>query len=441
MSPESTVSLLSVFPETAQIRSGHLVIGGVDTVALAREVGTPYYLFDGATLRGQCRAFTGEFRRRYPETTVIYACKAFINRPLAILLGGEGLGFDVVSGGELSIVAAAGVPAERLYFHGNNKSREELAQALAAGLGCVVLDNFHELDMLEELAAGTGKKQKVLFRLTPGIDPHTHKFTTTGIVDSKFGFSLVGGQAEALVARLVKSRSLRLEGIHFHLGSPIFEMEPYEKAIPVVLEFAARMRQEYGFALDELSVGGGFAVTYVREKPAPPVADYAEAIARALKEGCRRFKLKEPRLVIEPGRSIVGRAGVSVYSVGAIKTIPGVRTYVGVDGGMADNIRPAIYGAKYEALVANKPEAPGTQTVTVAGKFCESGDILVTDVSLPELQAGDILAMPAAGAYCLSMASNYNSSFKPPVVLVEGGKSRILRRRETAEDLMRCDLV
>ncbi len=437
----STVSLLSIFPQTAEIRHGRLFVGGVDTVELARSVGTPYYLFDAATLRGQCRAFTAEFGRRYPGTRVIYACKAFINRPLATLLAGEGMGFDVVSGGELSIVTAAGVPGDRLYFHGNNKSREELEQALAADTGCVVLDNFHELEMLEQLAGRAGRRQRVLFRLTPGIDPHTHKFTTTGIVDSKFGFSLVGGHAAEAVARLSGSGWLHLAGLHFHLGSPIFEMEPYEKAIPVVLEFAAQMRERHGFVLEEISVGGGFAVTYLREKPAPPVADYAEAITRGVREGCRRLGLPLPGLVIEPGRSTVGRAGVSFYTVGAVKTIPGVRTYVSVDGGMADNIRPAIYGAKYEAMVANRPQAPASRTVTVAGKFCESGDILLTDIELPELQAGDILAMPAAGAYCLSMASNYNSSLKPPVVLVEAGRSRTIRRRESFEDLMRCDLV
>ncbi|MBI4332298.1 MAG: diaminopimelate decarboxylase [Chloroflexi bacterium] len=430
---------LILFPETARIERGHLSIGGRDAAELCREFGTPLYVFDEAMLRTQCRGFIGEFRQRYPDTRVVYACKAFINRALAALLAGEGLGFDVVSGGELSIVLAAGAAPERIYFHGNNKSREELAAALGRGVGRIVADNFHELALLEELAAG--RRQKVLLRLTPGIDPHTHKFTTTGIVDSKFGFSLVDGQAEEAVKLAGRSRAVELVGLHFHLGSPIFEMEPYEKAIPVVLDFAAAMKERHGLALQELSIGGGFAVSYVLDRPAPPIAAYAEAIATAVREACRQRRLAGPALVIEPGRSIVGRAGVALYSVGAVKRIPGVRTYVSVDGGMADNIRPALYGAKYEVLVANRAGEEGGEVVSIAGKFCESGDILVQDVRLPALRAGDILALPAAGAYCLSMASNYNSSLKPPVVLVKDGQARLIRRRESYDDLMRCDEV
>lgn len=441
MSPDLTPSLLSIFPDTATVENNRLFVGGVDTLELAKKFGTPVYVFDEATLRGQCRSFTSEFQKRYPATSVVYACKAFVNRPLAALLAEEGVGFDVVSGGELSIVAAAGAPMERVYFHGNNKSSGELAEALKLGIGRVVADNFHELALLDRLAGKSQRKQKVFLRMTPGIDPHTHKFTTTGMVDSKFGFSLVGGQVEEAVKQVRASRNLTLVGLHFHLGSPIFEMEPYEKALPVALEFAASMRDRHGLVLEELSVGGGFAVSYLREKPAPPIAVYAEAITGALKEGCRRYGLREPGLVIEPGRSIVGRAGVALYTVGAIKRIPGIRTYVCVDGGMADNIRPALYGAKYEVMVANKPEQPAVQTVSIAGKFCESGDILVNDVSLPEMEPGDVLALPAAGAYCLSMASNYNSSLKPPVVLVKDGRARAIRRRQTYRDLMRGDLV
>lgn len=432
---------LVLFPRTAAVKGGHLFIGGVDTVKLARKFGTPLYVFDEAALRDRCHEFIYEFRKRYADTTVIYACKAFINRGLAKLLSEEGLGFDVVSGGELSIIASVSVPMENVYFHGNNKSAEELSQALEAGIGRIVVDNFHELSLLEGLAAQRGKHQKVLLRLTPGIDPHTHKFTTTGIVDSKFGFSLVGGQAEEAVKKVRQSPNLQLVGLHSHLGSPIFEMEPYQKALEVVLEFAAAMRDRHGLSLEELGVGGGFAVSYTIEKSAPAVSEYAEAIARSLKEGCRRWKLKEPGLVIEPGRSIVGPAGVALYSVGATKKIPGVRTYASVDGGMADNIRPALYEAKYEVMVANRALDTSEAKVTIAGKFCESGDLLVKDVALPELKAGDILALPAAGAYCLSMASNYNSSLKPPVALVKGGKARLIRRRETYEDLMKCDLV
>lgn len=441
MSEQAVLPLLAVFPETARIENGRLHIGGLDTVELAHKFGTPFYLFDEVTLRRCCQEFTREFQSRYQNTKVIYACKAFINRTLASLLVEEGLGFDVVSGGELNIVAAAPAPTESLYFHGNNKSREELSRALELGVGRIVADNFYELGLLEDLVRRGGRRQKILLRLTPGIDPHTHKFTTTGIVDSKFGFSMVSGQAEEAVKVVNRSRGLELVGLHFHLGSPIFEMEPYEKALPVVLEFAARMKERYGFSLVELSVGGGFAVSYMLERLAPPIAQYAEAITRGLKDGCRQWRLAEPGLVIEPGRSIVGRAGVAFYTVGAIKKIPGVRCYVSVDGGMADNIRPALYGARYEVMVANKPLEKAGEKVTLAGKFCESGDILVQDIDLPELGPGDVVALPAAGAYCLSMASNYNSSLKPPIALVKDGQARLIRRRETYQDLMRCDLV
>ncbi|MDP2719449.1 MAG: diaminopimelate decarboxylase [Dehalococcoidia bacterium] len=439
--PVNMPECLPLFPVTARIEQGHLFIGGMDTVSLRSSFGTPLYVFDEVTLRQQCRDFVSEFRKRYENTGVVYACKAFINRALAGLLSEEGLGFDVVSGGELSIITSAAVDPANVYFHGNNKSEQELTEAINRKVGTVVVDNFFEMELLQSLAAKNGARQKVLLRLTPGIDPHTHKFTTTGIVDSKFGFSLVEGKAEEAVKRACRSGNLNLEGLHFHLGSPIFETDPYGKAIDVALEFAARMAGLYDFSLGELSVGGGFAVSYETSRPAPEIHRYADAITGALKAGCRKWNLKEPRLVIEPGRAIVGRAGAALYTAGATKEIPGVRKYVSLDGGMGDNIRPALYGAKYQALVANKALETPTEKVSLAGKFCESGDILIQNIMLPELEAGDILAVPVAGAYCLSMSSNYNACLKPAVVMVKDGKARLIRRRESYEDLIRCDLV
>ncbi len=429
-----------LFPETAAIdRKGHLTIGGCSTVELAKEFGTPLYLFDEVNLRSQCRRFREEFGARYSDLLVIYACKAFINKALAKIFMEEGLGLDVVSGGELAVAKAVGFPMERVYFHGNNKDAQELDVALDLGIGRVVVDNFHELPLLERLAREKGKVQEVLIRVSPGIDPHTHHHTTTGILDSKFGFPIQTGQAEEAIGKVLKFPSLRLIGIHFHLGSPIYEVQPYEAAIQVVTAWLSKILKRYPFDFKEFSPGGGFAIQYTTDTPAPAISQYAEAIASTLLDRCRAFALPQPRLIIEPGRAIVGRAGVALYSVGASKDIPGLRKYISVDGGMSDNIRPVIYGSRYEAVVAGKLGEGPQETVTIAGKFCESGDILIKDISLPVLQPGDIIAVPASGAYCLSMASNYNASVRPPILLLKGGKARVIRRRQSVEELMLWD--
>ncbi len=433
--------LKDVLPITAALSDeGHLAIGGCDTVELARRFGTPLYVFDEETVRGMCRAFCQEFAARYPDVRVVYACKAYIGRALAALLAEEGLGADVVSGGELAFLASVGFPPDTIYFHGNNKSEAELSEALAYGIGQVVVDNFHELELLSRLVGPLGRRQRVLLRVSPGVDPHTHAKTTTGVLDSKFGFPISTGQAEEAVALAMASPALELKGLHFHLGSPIFELDPYREAIDIVLSFASEMRQRHGLELRELSVGGGFAAQYLPEAPPPPVSEYAEAIVAALRQGCQRRGLPLPRLAIEPGRAIVARAGVALYTVGAWKEVPGVRRYVAVDGGMADNIRPALYGSRYSALVANKPLDGRRQRVTVAGKYCESGDVLLWDVELPPLEPGDVLAVPAAGAYAPAMASNYNASLRPAIVFVRDGRARLVRRRETYDDLMRCEV-
>ncbi|MBI2979790.1 MAG: diaminopimelate decarboxylase [Chloroflexi bacterium] len=434
------VTRLSVFPVTAEVnKRGHLVVGGCDTVKLATEFGTPLYVFDEAGLRSKCAEFKTEFGKRYADVAIVYACKAFINKPLALLFQEEGLGLDVVSAGEMGIARSAGFPLNKVYFHGNNKSAEEINLALQWGIGRIVVDNFHELGMLGEIAKERNRTPDILLRLTPAVDPHTHRYITTGNIDSKFGIPLAS--AEEAVVTALSMANLNLVGLHFHIGSLIFEVEPYLQAIEVTLEFAAEMKRKHGFELKELNIGGGVAVQYSLGSPASPVSYYAEAITAKIMSKCQQLKLPLPKLVVEPGRSIVGQAGIALYRAGVVKDIPGIRRYVSVDGGMADNIRPALYGAKQEAVVANKMNEKEAGKYTIAGKFCESGDILISDISLPEISAGDIIAIATCGAYCLSMASNYNASLKPAVVLVKDGKARLIRRQEVLEDLTRCDVV
>ncbi len=430
-----------VFPDTAAVNAqGHLTIGGCDVSELAQRHGTPLYVFDEDTLRERCRRFVREFGRLHADTQVIYACKAYVNPALAKLLLEEGLGLDVVSGGEAAIAQAVAYPPEKVYFHGNNKGQRELEEAVSWGIGRVVVDNFHELSLLQQVASALGTTQDIMLRVSPSVDPHTHVYTTTGVLDSKFGFSIETGQAEQAIRQALASPNLSVVGLHYHLGSPIFEVEPYQHAMEIVLRLAASFREE-GLDLEEISPGGGFAIAYTRDQQPPSVAEYAQAIVGSMVETCNSLSLQLPRLVIEPGRSIMGTAGVAVYTVGAVKDIPGIRKYVSVDGGMGDNIRPALYEAQYEALVANKAAQQPSEQVTIAGKYCESGDVLVRDVQLPPLSQGDLIAIPASGAYCPSMASVYNLNGRPPIVLVKDGADRLIRRRESYQDLMLCDVM
>lgn len=430
-----------LFPHTATVADNHLVIGRCDTVELAGEFGTPLYIFDEATLRQKCAEYRDGFSKHFHDSLICYACKAFINHALAQIFKEEGLGLDVVSGGELAIAKSANFPMERVYFNGNNKSRDELEAAIEWGMGCIVVDNFHELSMLSEITSGNGgaKKTKILIRISPGIDPHTHAHLKTGLIDSKFGFPLpLIGEA---IAKAMASSCLELAGLHYHIGSQILDLMPFEQAIALTLDFAADMDSKHGLKLKELNIGGGLGIAYTEKQQPPSVDMFAEAIANALKVKCNELGIQLPRLIVEPGRSITGQAGVAIYTVGAIKDIKGVRKYVSVDGGMGDNIRPALYGAEYNAVVANKVQDENRERVTVAGKFCESGDILISDIDLPELAPGDIIAVPGCGAYCLSLASNYNSSLRPAIVMVRDGDARLIRRRETYDDLMHCDVV
>ena len=434
------VDRLPLFPPGSEVnQQGHLVIGGCDTVALAAEFGTPLYLFDEAALRAKCREFKDEFGGRYPDIVVAYSCKAFINKALLLLLVEEGLGLDVVSGGELGIARSAGFPMNRVYFAGNNKSSEEIKLALESRICRLVVDNFHELTLLGELVQGLDYTPEILLRLTPGVDPHTHKYLSTGIIDSKFGVPLIDG--EKAVVQAMSMPGVNLVGLHFHIGSLISEVEPYRESIRAILGLAAEMKRKHGFELKELSVGGGFGVRYTLDSPATPISVFAEAITSSVIDGCRELGLETPQLVVEPGRSLVAQAGVALYTAGVVKDIPNIRRYVSVDGGMADNIRPALYGARHEAVVASKMMDEDVGTVTIAGKFCEPGDILIWDIGLPPVASGDSIAVAGCGAYCLTESMNYNASFKPAVIMVREGKARLIRRRETLEDLTRLDVV
>jgi len=433
---------LALFPLDAEVNNqGHLVIGGCDVVDLVKEFGTPLYLFDESTLRHRCREFKDEFCKYNPDTLVIYASKAFLNRALALIFKEEGLGLDIVSGGELSIAHSVDFPLEKVYFHGNNKTPEELNLALDWGVGRIVVDNFYELEMLNRLAGERGISQNILLRLTPDVDPHTHQYTTTGTIESKFGFPLATGQAEEAVNQALSASNLNLLGFHFHLGSPVSEVQPYELAIEIILRFAREMGKKFDLNLSEFDIGGGFAVPYTLDSEVPTISEYARALTDKLNSLISGLGLSRPRLIIEPGRAIVGQAGVALYKVGAIKEIPGIKKYVCVDGGISDNIRPALYGAKYEALVANKVLEAAREVVTIAGKLCQSGDILVRDINLASVHPGDIIAIPVCGAYSIPMSSNYNAMPRPAIAMVKKGRARLIRRRETYQDLMNLDLI
>ena len=436
----SMLKRLPLFPINTEVNDlGHLVIGGCDTVELATEFGTPLYLYDELTLRSICREFKEEFGKRYSNVQIVYASKAYSNSALLRLINKEGLGLDVVSEGELGIAKSANFPMKNVYFHGNNKSLRELELALKWHIGHIAADNFHELEMLDKLTKELDVKQDILLRMTPGVDPHTHRYTSTGSLDSKFGFPLP--MKEEAVARALKIRGLNVLGLHFHIGSLIYEPEPYVESVKFMLNFAAEMRKKYGLELKELDTGGGFAVQYTLDKPAPPTAVFAEHITSTIIKECKKNGLELPKLIIEPGREIVARAGVALYTIGVIKEIPGVRTYASVDGGMGDNVCPALYGEKMEAVLANRMRARDGGEVTISGKFCESGDILICHIVMPKMASGDILAIAVNGAYSIPESMNYNAFFKPPVIMIKDGKAKLIRRRETLADITRCDVM
>ncbi|MGN0642948.1 MAG: diaminopimelate decarboxylase [Huintestinicola sp.] len=421
---------------------GHLTAGGVDTVSLAKQYGTPLYVMDEDLIREHCRSFKGSMDKYYGGAGLVcYASKAFCCKAMCKIMLEEGLGLDVVSEGELYTALSVGFPPEKLCFHGNNKTDEEIAYALENNVGRIIVDNIYELNRLNELAEKTGKTANIMYRIKPGIDAHTHNFIMTGQIDSKFGFALETGEAYEAVKAAIAHSHINLVGLHCHIGSQIFDIDPFVRAAEVMLTFIAKIRNELGFEVKELNLGGGFGIRYTEEDAPAAYDKYMEKVSEKVKEVCSAQNIALPFILIEPGRSIAAPAGITLYTVGGKKTIPNIRTYVSVDGGMCDNPRYALYQSKYDVEVANKASLPKSETVTVAGKCCETGDLIGEGMEIQPVEPGDILAVLATGAYNYSMSSNYNRIPKPAVVMLKNGESRVVVKRETLEDIVRNDLL
>lgn len=437
---DPNADLSSVLPLTAEIREGRLVVGGVDMSELARTQGTALYVMDEEHIRHQLREFRKWTTYHWKDVETVYAAKAFMCKEMCRVVHDEGCMILCASGGELAIALAAGVPASRTQVHGNNKTPTEIEEAVAARVDRIVADSLLELERISVAATRLGVQQPVLLRITPGIKPDTHGYIQTGQEDSKFGFGLNHGLALDAAKRACELPGIDFAGLHMHIGSQIFALQSYSKAIEVMVEFMERVRAETGHTVRDLDVGGGIGIKYGLADEPSTIEDFGKVVVDGIKEECERHGLPVPRILIEPGRAVVANAGITLYTVGVVKEIPGIRTYVAIDGGMTDNIRPALYGARYECLVANKADQPRTEVVTIAGKHCETGDLIARDVPLQDVETDDIVAVCATGAYCRSMASNYNQQVRPGVVFVRDGAARVVVRRETYDDLMRCDV-
>lgn len=416
--------------------AGHLEVDGCDIVDLVAEHGTPLMVYEEKTLRDQCRRFMEAFRTRTDDFEVIYASKAFCTVAICQLVEEEGLSIDVSAGGEYHTALVAGFPTERMFYHGNNKTPGELGYALDNGIGFIVVDSFDEMDLIESMAAERGERQRILLRITPGVEAHTHHYIQTGQLDSKFGFGLAEGHAIAAIRRALESPHMELTGLHAHIGSQIFELEGFRRAIAVLVDLIKEAHDRYGFECRYLNIGGGLGIRYTDEDTPITIDAYVAGKLEGVRDEMARVGLPVPRVLVEPGRSIVANAGLTAYHVGTIKEVPGIRTYVSVDGGMSDNMRPMLYDAVYEAMIANRVGAPADTVVTVAGKHCESGDILIKDATIARPQVGDVLVTPVTGAYCFSMASNYNGNPRPAVLLVNDGQARVIVERESYADLV-----
>ncbi|GAA3492095.1 MULTISPECIES: diaminopimelate decarboxylase [Streptomyces] len=418
--------------------SGVVRVGGIEVTRLAEEFGTPAYFLDEADFRARCRAWADAFGT---EADVFYAGKAFLSRAVVRWLKEEGLNLDVCSGGELTTALDAGMPAERIAFHGNNKSESEIRRAVGAGVGRIVLDSFQEIVRVAHIAQELGTRQRVQIRVTVGVEAHTHEFIATAHEDQKFGIALAGGQAAEAVRRALKLDGLELIGIHSHIGSQIFDMAGFEVSARRVVQLLAEVRDEHGVELPEIDLGGGLGIAYTSEDDPREPHHIAKSLTEIVTRECEAAKLRTPRISVEPGRAIVGPTAFTLYEVGTVKPLEGLRTYVSVDGGMSDNIRTALYDADYTVALVSRRSDAEPMLVRVVGKHCESGDIVVRDAFLPaDTAPGDLLAVPATGAYCRSMASNYNHALRPPVVAVKDGAARVIVRRETEEDLLRLDV-
>lgn len=432
--------------ETLKINSkGHLEIGGADSVELANRFGTPLYVFDEAHIRNMMRVYKNTLETEYGGNgQVLYASKAFSCMAIYAIAKQENIGIDVVSGGELYTALKAGFDASNIYFHGNNKLSDELELAVENEVGCIVVDSYREADILNLIAEKHNLTQSVLIRINPGIEAHTHAFVQTARTDSKFGFSVSDGAAEEMVKYILGKPNLRLKGFHCHIGSQIFEKQSFVLAAEKVMDFMADIKKKHSYNAETLNIGGGFGIWYNSEDPELKYNDYAEylkALISAIRNKAKVHSLKEPYLVIEPGRSIVGEAGITLYTVGAIKEIHGVKKYVAVDGGMFDNPRYALYQSKYTVLLANRANEKCVEKVSVAGKCCESGDLIAVDVALPKAESGDIMAVLSTGAYNYSMASNYNRNLIPAAVLVKDGKAEYIIKHQSYDDIIRNDVV
>lgn len=430
----------SIKPLTTKVnKEGNLEIGGCDLVSLAHKYDTPLYVIDETTLRTICKEYKKAFKE-YEKVNMMYASKAFMTKALAKIINSEGFGFDAVSGGELYTIYKANVDMSKVLFNGNNKSYDEIELALKLSVGRISVDNFFELSLLNELAKSQNKNVDILLRITPGIECHTHEYIQTGHLDSKFGFDLTQIN-EAIELIQEQYTNLIPRGFHAHIGSQIFETKIYEDEIEIFIKEIARIKEKFGIIFDEINIGGGLGVKYTNEEYPPSVFEIGKLIVKAIHRCTKKYSIPEPTLYIEPGRSIISTSGVTLYTVGSSKQVPHGTKYWAIDGGMADNPRPSMYQAKYKAQVANKPESENSQKVTIAGKFCESGDILIKDINLPELEEGDILCVFNTGAYNYSMASNYNRFPKPAAVLVNNSQSDIIINRESLDDLISHDVI
>ena len=436
----TAMDLGAVLPKTAEVKDGHLFIGGVDMVELAHEQGTALYVFDEADLRDRMERYREAFHAVYPNSDALYASKAFLNKEVLRIAAEEGMCLDVSGGGEFACAQAVGFPLDRVFMHGNNKTPTELHEAISAGVGHIVIDSRLELARVSEIAAELGVQQHILMRLTPGVEADTHEYIKTGCEDSKFGFTMLNDFAFNCVADVLAAPNVVLDGFHCHIGSQIFALHSFREAVEVMVHFIARVKETYGLETKILDLGGGLGVAYLAEHQPSTIEQFAATTAGAVIEYCEQYGVAQPRVLVEPGRSLVANAGVTLYTVGILKTLPGIRKFVAIDGGMSDNIRTALYEADYEAVIANKADQPRTEIVTLCGKHCESGDAVVIDGSIQHPELGDIVCVFATGAYCYTMSSSYNGQPRPAIVFVKDGVARVVTRRETYADLMARDL-
>lgn len=428
-------------PTSNQVnKEGHLEIDGVDTTELAKKYGTPLYVYDVSLIRKNCREFINTFKNNGVKAQVAYASKAFSTIAILQIVHEEGLSLDVVSRGELYTALQAGFPTDKIHMHGNNKNIDELEMAIEYNIGCIIIDNFHEIELLESLLYKHNKKIDVLMRVTPGIKSDTHKYIMTGNDDSKFGFNIENRQAEKAFKLLSSSKYINFKGIHCHIGSQIFETKTFVEAVNILFKEIKKWHEKYGYEPKVLNLGGGFGISYTENDEPIPLNEYVNSLTTIVKKHVETLNMPMPEIWIEPGRSIVGVAGTTLYTIGSMKRIPGVRNYIAVDGGMTDNLRPALYNADYMGVIANKANEPKTEIVSVAGKCCESGDMLIYDLPITKAISGDILAVLSTGAYGYSMASHYNRFAKAAVVFVENGKDKLVVKRETYQDVVRNDL-